>query len=213
MPLGDLETSGWALVDGVSSREQLLELSRTLGRPEPSPNGEMIKEIRVTKCSEARPGTQSALFGTGPFPLHTDTVFWPVPVRYVVLRAHGDIRRPTTVMAFDGLLQECGPRARALAEKSVWLAGTTSRRFYCSLRFRNRASIGWRYDSDLMCPVNQAAKVLHEEFRPVVCAGHGISIHWSDGVALVLSNWNALHGRGPEPRDEGTRVLERVYVR
>ena len=213
MPLAGLETCGWALVDGISSCEQLLELASTLGRPEPSPNGEMIKEIRVKNSDDAPPGSQSALFGTGRFPLHTDTVFWPVPVRYVVLRAYGDTRRPTTVMAFDDLLQKCGSRAHALAERSVWVAGTTSRRFYCSLRFRDRGSIGWRYDSDLMVPVNSAAEMLHEELRSLVCSEHAHSIRWSEDKALVLSNWTALHGRGPGPDDEDTRVIERIYVR
>ena len=116
MLLAELETCGWALVHGVSSREQLLELAKTFGLPEPSPNGEMIKEIRVTKSHDARPGSQSAIFGTGSFPLHTDTVLWPVPVRYVLLRAYGDIRRPTTVMAFAELLEQCGSHAHRLAE-------------------------------------------------------------------------------------------------
>jgi hypothetical protein len=213
MPLADLGTRGWALVDGVSSREDLLELAKALGHPEPTPNGETVKEIRVTKANEARPGTQSALFGIGRFPLHTDTVFWPVPVRYVVLRAQGDTRRPTTVMAFEDLLQKCGSGARALVERSVWIAGTSSRRFYCSLRFRERGSIGWRYDGDFMSPFNDAARVLHEELRPLVSSAHAHSIRWSEDVALVVCNWTTLHGRGPRPDDEGTRVIERIYVR
>ena len=213
MHLAELNTSGWACVAGVSSRAELLELGRALGCPVPGPNGEMVKEIRVTPAAEAPPDSQSSIYGTGPFPLHTDTVFWPVPVRYVILRARGDTRRPTTAMGFAHLFRECGASFSALSEKSVWLVRTKSKRFYCSLRFRHGHSVGWRYDGDLMSPANDAAIEVDRVLRPLVASGRGDCIDWSGDIAVVLSNWNALHGRGPEPHQEGIRVIERLYVR
>ena len=209
----EFDISGWTLVDGVSSKAELLELGRALGCPVPSPNGEMVKEIRVAPTTKAPPGSQSSIYGTGPFPLHTDTVFWPVPVRYVILRAHGDTRRPTTLMSFSNLLLKCDARFSVLAEKSVWIVGTKSKRFYCSLRFRHGDLVGWRYDSDLMSPANAAAIEVEKVLRPLVAGGHTDFINWSNNTAVVLSNWNVLHGRGPEPRDEGIRIIERLYVR
>jgi len=213
MQLPELNAAGWTLVDGVSSSAELLELGRAIGCPVPTPNGELVKEIRVTPAAQAPSGTQSAIYGTGPFPLHTDTVFWPVPVRYVILRAHGDTRRPTTVMGFERLLQECGSRVSALAERSVWVVGGKGKRFYCSLRFRHGDSIGWRYDADLMSPANDAAVEVDKVLRPVVTHEVTDCIEWNCAVAVVLSNWNVLHGRGPDPGKEGTRVVERLYVR
>jgi alpha-ketoglutarate-dependent taurine dioxygenase len=213
MLFDELNTSGWAFVKGISSRAELFELGRAIGVPVPSPNGEVVKEIRVTAASEAPPGSQSSLYGTGPFPLHTDTVFWPVPVRYVVLRAHGDLRRPTTVMPFSRFLQELNASFSTLMERSVWLAGTKSRRFYCSLRFRHGDSIGWRYDADLMSPVNNAAVEVDRALRPLVTAGQADCINWSADIAVVLSNWSVLHGRGSGPCEEGARIIERLYVR
>ena len=213
MQVAELNTRGWTLVDGISSHSELLKLGRTLGHPVPGPNGEMVKEIRVTPAAEALPGSQSSLFGTGPFPLHTDTVFWPVPVRYVILRARGDTRRPTTVMGFSHLLSECGARFSVLADRSVWRAGTESNRFYCSFRFRHGNSVGWRYDANLMSPANDAAIEVERVLRPFVAGEHTDRINWSGDVAVVLSNWNVLHGRGPEPDNEGDRFIERLYVR
>ncbi len=213
MHFADLDRTGWAYIDGISSRGALLELGRALGCPVPSPKGEMIKEIRVTPASKALPGSQSSIYGTGPFPLHTDTVFWPVPVRYVILRAYGDTRRPTTVMDFAQVFRECGPGFLAQVENSVWLVGTNSARFYCSLRFRHGHSVGWRYDADCMFPANSAAVEVNRVLRPLVANGCGNSINWSGDRAVILSNWCVLHGRGPEPDDEGTRIIERLYVR
>jgi len=213
MHFADLNLCGWTRIDGVSSRAELLALGEALGCPVPSPNGEMVKEIRVTTAHEAPLGSQSSIYGTGPFPLHTDTVFWPVPVRYVILREIGDTRRLTTVMGFSQLFRECGAAFSVLAEKSVWIVGTGSKRFYCSLGFRHARSVGWRYDADLMSPANNAAIEVDRVLRPLVASGGGESINWSGDMAVVLSNWNVLHGRGPQPPDEGMRIIERLYVR
>ncbi len=209
----ELKEIGWTLVEGVASQEDLLELGRAVGRPVPSPNGELVKEIRRTSADEAPPGSQSSIYGTGPFPLHTDTAFWPIPARYVILRGHGDTRRPTTVTGFSDLLRDYDDDFFALADESVWIVKTSTTCCYCSLRFRNDDSIGWRYDADLMLPANDAAKSVNSVLRRLVFTGSTDEIKWSGTAAAVISNWCALHGRGPEPPDEGVRIIERLYVR
>ena len=199
MNLTELKTKGWTLVDGVSSHAEILELGKAIGCPVPAPNGELVKEIRRTPANEAPPGSQSSIYGSGPFPLHTDTVFWPVPVRYVILRGHGDTRRPTTVKSFSDLVRECDTRFHSLVERSVWLVGTSPKRFYCSLKFRHRDSFGWRYDADLMSPANDSAIRVDRVLRPLVTSEKVEYINWSGNTAVVLSNWIVLHGRGPQP--------------
>jgi alpha-ketoglutarate-dependent taurine dioxygenase len=211
--LEELQTKGWTLVDGISSQVELLELGRALGCPVPAPNGEFVKEIRRIPADKAPAGSQSSIYGTGFFPLHTDTVFWPLPVRYVLLRCYGDTRRPTTVMSFSNLLRECDAQFYVFAQRSVWLVGAGSKRFYCSLQFREGDLSGWRYDFDLMSPANDAAVQVDRVLRPLVIGDKVDSITWSDNTAVVLSNWTTLHGRGSEPPDEGIRVIERLYVR
>ena len=213
MDLHKLHTSGWTFVDGVSSGADLLELGRAIGSPLPSPNGEMVRELRPTRAADAIPGSQSATYGTGAFPLHTDTVFWPIPVRYVILRAYGDTRRPTTVLSFAHLFHEFGASFQLLAEESVWLVRGKPQDFYCSLRFRTGELAGWRYDCDCMSPANPAAVEVDKLLRPFVISAPTDCIEWSGQMAVVLSNWSVLHGRGPAPPDEGLRVVERLYVR
>lgn len=212
MDLAELQFQGWMLVDGVSAKEDLLELGRTLGSPVPAPNGELVKEIRPIPPDEAPRGSQSAIYGVGSFPLHTDTVFWPMPARYVLLRGYGDTRRPTTVKRFSDLLRECHPRIHKLAASSVWLVRAGPKSFYCSLAFRHGDVVGWRYDADIMVPANDAAMQLHKAMRQLVTS-EGDSITWSGNVAAVICNWVSLHGRGPQPPDEGIRVVQRLYVR
>jgi hypothetical protein len=208
----ELEEFGWACVPGIYSRSKLLELARSLGRPIASPSGELVKELVPKSREKARRGTLSETHDVGPFPLHTDTAFWPVPSRFLVLRAHGDIRRCTTVLSFADLFREAASEECDLAERSVWLVHASSRKFYCSMKFRARNVIGWRYDEQCMNPVNEAACKTKEMLGPRLTHSGIECIHWTDDLALVLSNWKVLHGRGPSPPDENCRILDRVCV-
>jgi hypothetical protein len=64
-----------------------------------------------------------------------------------------------------------------------------------------------------MAPANAAA----QETEEFICAGLFKAavqqVQWSDGAAIVIANWQALHGRGPEPWQEEERILQRIYVR
>ena len=213
MDLTELNTRGWMLVDGVSSQADLLELGKALGSPVRTPNGELVKEIRRVPRDEAPPGSQSAIYGAGLFPLHTDTVFWPLPVRYVILRGYGDTRRVTTVKRFSELVRNCDAQFHVCARNSVWIVHAGSKSFYCSMQFHNGDSHGWRYDADLMVPANNEAVHVGRVLRPLVTNEVDESITWSGDKAVVFSNWITLHGRGPQPKDEGIRVIERLYVR
>lgn len=213
MDMCELQTKGWTLVDGISSQTEMLELGKALGSPVLTPNGELVKEIRRIPAREAPPGSQSSIYGTGRFPLHTDTVFWPTPVRYVILRGYGDTRRPTTVMTFADVVRERHSRFHSLLQESVWLVTAGKKGFYCSLKFRHEGLVGWRYDADLMTPANEAATVVHAVLRELVTREDAGTIGWSGRTAAVLCNWTTLHGRGPEPANEGVRVIERLYVR
>jgi hypothetical protein len=63
-----------------------------------------------------------------------------------------------------------------------------------------------------MSPANNSATKIREMLGPLLSRDHMECITWKDDLAVVLSNWEVLHGRGPSPLDEGTRILERIYV-
>ncbi len=213
MDISPLHENGWMLVDGISSTTDLLDLAKEIGSPVKAPNGEIIKEIRRKTKEMATTESQSALYGAGRFPLHTDTVFWALPVKFVILRAYGDVRRHTTVRRFDNFLNNLGDGFNALADRSVWYVGPKSNRIYCSIRFKIGDSFGWRYDADLMTPANEAAHEVNTILKPLAFAEDVEGILWSGSNAAIISNWKTLHGRGPQPKDEGNRVIERIYVR
>ena len=207
-----LETRGWVRVPDISHRAALVELANSIGLPVSSPSGEVVRELR-TDGGPAKPNTFSAIYGRSAFPLHTDTAFWPVPARYVVLRAYGDTRRCTVVQTFENLLNHCHKRASSLAAESLWLSQNDRSRFYCSMKGQVGTNVAWRYDHNCMSPVNRGALELRELLDARLSSCPTESIDWSGKEAAILANWRVLHGRGPAPCGEGPRILERIYVR
>jgi hypothetical protein len=208
----ELEARGWTRVPAIDSRDALLGLARSIGVPLPAPTGELVKRIPVTSASHAKRRTLSAAHGSEEFPLHTDTAFWPVPARYVVLRAVGDLRRYTTIRSFEHLFNAGRDSLLDLVKGSVWVVRTPSTSFYSGMNFHTSSGVGWRYDHTCMFPANRLASVIRERLDFHIARDRGDPIVYAPYDAIVISNWTALHGRGPAPAAEGLRVLERVYV-
>lgn len=73
--LETVQDRGWAFIAGVTGSSELLSLAMTLGKPVANARHELISVLQVAASADARPLTFSAAFGTGAFPLHTDTAF------------------------------------------------------------------------------------------------------------------------------------------
>ena len=212
LDLIELQAQGWTVVEDINTEGALLDLGHYIGTPVHTPNGELVKKIRRQSKDTAPPRSQSSLYGEGPFPLHTDTVFWPLPVRYILLRGYGDTRRQTTIQSFKDLLSNCDKTIQTKLKESVWQVIAGPKPFYCSLYFHHGHEFGWRYDFDLMTPANAAAKYINDILKPLAAADGIPGIEWSGDQAVILDNWHVLHGRGPQPPNEGIRIIERLYV-
>jgi hypothetical protein len=80
------------------------------------------------------------------------------------------------------------------------------------MKFSVSGQVGFRYDNQCMHPANSAAFLIREALEPLLSYDRGEDINWKHDVAVVVSNWQALHARGPSPLNEESRTLERVYV-
>jgi alpha-ketoglutarate-dependent taurine dioxygenase len=80
------------------------------------------------------------------------------------------------------------------------------------MRFRHEKDPGWRYDEHCMVPVNEAATIAHAELPQMLARCEVHEIDWSGNLALIIDNWQTLHGRGEEPPAEQLRILQRIYV-
>lgn len=198
---------------GVNGGPDLLQLAMSLGKPVENARHQLISELRVVPSTEARPLTLSAIFGTGIFPLHTDTAFWPTPARFLVMLAEGDIRRTTTICPIRKILDSGDINIVNLIEKSVWIARGEGRSRYAlmTLETKNVRS-GVRFDRQCMKPANASAMKVAAYFDMNDYAFSAERVEWRSQTAVVISNWYALHGRGPQPANEQQRIIRRIYV-
>jgi alpha-ketoglutarate-dependent taurine dioxygenase len=207
-----VETLGRELVSGVATSQELLALANTLGRPIPSPSGQVLKEIQPRCVSDASPQTMSSLHGKGPFPLHTDTAFWHRPCRFTVMRVVGDYRRSTILLPFSRLTDTLGQEFSTVASRSIFLVHSSAGSFYASVRSKVGADVCWRYDLACMTPANAAAHRTRQMLDSISDHVPPETVEWDQSTALIVDNWMSLHGRGPEPAGETTRILQRIYV-
>lgn len=213
MQLRKLEENGWIIMNDISSRAQMLDLACSLGTPISAPTGELVKILTPRESNEGPQNSFTATFGKGVFPFHTDTAFWGIPARYVVLRVLGDTRRPTLLLDLDHLWGSLETHERTHLQRSIWLVPTAGTRMYCSLKFSLEGRTVWRYDPHLMRPANSHASLsVGILTRYIERGAETVHVQWQVGNCLILDNWRCLHARGPEPQGEHSRAIERVYV-
>lgn len=206
-----LRETGWASVQGITRIDDLVDIARSLGRPIPG-RGEVVRRLTPTPASAARRGTFSARFGEGAFPAHTDTAFWGTPARYLVMYVTGDTRRHTTLLPFQSVCDAITADLRKELRRSVWVTSPSSGGIYCSMRFMVGGRSGWRWDSNVMRPANDAAHRLIDHLDPIIMTLPNTCFMWKPGTVLVVDNWRMLHGRAQRPDAEAQRELYRVYV-
>lgn len=205
---------GWGVLPRLHSPADLLEVASQFGTPLRAPTGETEKVLVPRTCPVPLRMNLSQLYGTGFFPFHSDTAFWPMPCRYLVMRATGDVRRSTLLLDFPALLMSLGTDVHRDARRAVWRTASFASGIYCSTYFANGENRGWRYDADVMRPVNSAARRLAAILATfLITPPESIAVDWSSVSSLVVDNWRCLHARAAAPPNEAPRFLSRIYVR
>lgn len=211
--LPGLKETGWAVVDGVETTSDMLNVACGLGRPLRAPTGELIKALTPIDPHKARPGTLSAECGLDAFPFHTDTAFWPRPTRYVVMRVVGDQRRSTKLLHFEHVWLALGRPAKTDVLRSVWRIEPAKGGIYCSMNFSAGSSRGWRFDSKVMKPTNASSRRALENLACAIRdSREKVDVSWETTSCLVIDNWHVLHARGAALDGECGRKMYRIYV-
>lgn len=196
--------------DSICSEAEFVEFAKCFGNPIPLADGLVVKTLRVSPSGEAKSNTLSERFGTGAFPFHTDTAFWPRPARLVLLRAvGGDLRRPTMLIPFSSIV---GAFAPIQLRQGAWLCDTGHRKTYTTMYFEQGGLSGLRYDPNCMVPANKAAREVDEVLRPSCFDIMGELVEWCPNRVAVVPNWTYLHARGASGSDDLDRLIERIYI-
>lgn len=205
-----LRRDGFVEVEGVESEEHLIEIARSVGKVLPNPNGSVISKVRANNGDYARQGTFSHSYGLSPLPLHTDTAFNSLPVRYLIFGMLKPSEASTRHINIDHVLEGSSKNLLKLARESIYLLETFEQANYTSAIFSNNATTGFRYDSNIMTPANKSAKQFDLELAEAIENIGSKEVCWSGNKALILDNWKCLHGRSKVV--ECDREILRVYL-
>ncbi len=208
----ELERTGWVQIDGVESKSDLLSIASDIGIIKPHPNGESIFCLTPSNGTTAVKGTFSNVFGYSEFPLHSDTAFWDIPARYLVLGMIDQSNCDTHVVSTTDIFNKLGNEVSKLAKKSIYMIDTIEGKKYASLYFSHNSKTGFKFDANCMKPVNRDAKLFHSKITESFSDLKTTHISWSGNKAIVLDNWNTLHGRRSVSDTEKNRQLFRVYT-
>lgn len=208
-----VQEQGWATIETDGTEGSLLRIAKSFGSPVPSrASVPLISRVTPTPTKDARPGTMSSTFGTGAFPLHTDTAHWSTPARYVILRSIGVSHERPTLLARSELLWST-PKNKSLAQRSIWTVRGPAGKFYCSMLFAACRDSGVRLDLCCMHPLNHSARAITYSIQDTPPSDRQTEVRWRLNLALIIDNWKMLHGRGSSSTpDVNARILERVLI-
>jgi alpha-ketoglutarate-dependent taurine dioxygenase len=207
----ELEEKGWVEIDTKLSDDGLLSLAETFGKILPHPNGKNIDIIIPKKSEQAIQHSFSYRFGFNSFPLHSDTSFWTIPARYILLTCENTSKTATTIITFKQVLEKLNKEDLIDLEQAIYLVKIKNKTFFSKLKQQFGNQICYRYDSSTMKPLNKHAKKIEERLNEVFESLNVTKINWNSNKIIILDNWQTLHGREPI-REDLDRKLKKIYI-
>lgn len=204
-----LDKNGWVVFDNPNEDEVLLKISKKFGQIIMHPNGKLIDYLTPKEKTEAIKNTFSHKYGFEKFPFHTDTAFWNIPARYVLMSSKDIGLTETLVLTLESVSQ-LNTEEISILDKSIFLVKTNQSNFYCSLISRQNGNQILRYDPNSMKAINSYAKKAIMIIENIVENSQIHRINWNKPKILIIDNWKTLHTRSSIIDKE--RILKRIYI-
>ena len=201
------------IVEECDSVESFLSLAKSLGEIIPHPNGEVYDVIIANDGVNAKTGSFSQNFGFAEFPLHTDTAFWAIPARFLIMWSPEASTTSTTILSWRDIVDAFSESEKKIINDAIFKVHTYESVNYRGLKFSSPLGNGFRFDPNIMTPANEQGGKFIEIFHEVIRGMNLINFNWSGSNALVLNNWNMLHGRSKVENKHEIRKIFRAYVR
>ena len=206
-----LKMKGLVEVEGVSNEQDIVDLAISLGQLRTHPNGERIYTLKPSDGEQSLDGTFSRVHGYSAFPIHTDTAFWSLPARYIIMAMKATSECGTSFLSLAMQREDFKKEIYELAKKSVFILKNFEGARYVSAYIKCKKNEGIRFDPNCMSPKNKEASLFRDKIIELTTRDIGI-VKWTGNKALIIDNWSVLHGREAVPHEEENRTLSRIYV-
>jgi len=118
----------------------------------------------------------------------------------------------TFILSVSSIISSLSEAALKSLKTATYMVDTIEGKKYTSVLFKENGVSGFRFDLSCMVPVNNDAKYLHKELLALFKEMNVESIRWTGNKAVVIDNWNVLHGRRNISNTEQKRQLMRIYT-
>ena len=204
-----LREQGFAVFDTDTSDESLLKIASMFGVVVPGDRGDLVQPLLAQEKGRGCFGSFTYKVGYEAFPWHTDTAYWEVPVRYLMLTSKKSSPCATLARTFESLASNIDD-FNYLAERSVYLLNIPGKRRMLTPVIKEHGEIGFRFDFHIYKPMNEEAKILSDLMQEQL-SKESQRIVWTGNNVLVLDNWRLIHAREDASQDKN-RFLKRVYI-
>nr|WP_199001847.1 TauD/TfdA family dioxygenase [Flavobacterium sp. ASV13] len=207
-----LNSKGWIEFNSMTDDGTLIKISKSLGKVLKHPNGNDIEYLKPKHKKDSVKNTFSYNYEFERFPLHTDTAFWEIPAKFVLLSSNELSHTATTIIAYEDIYKSLSISEISEIKKSIFIVKTATKNFYTSFINKYLDDNFIRFDSNCMKPVNKSAKITLEIIEDKLVKIPVRNITWDKPKVIIFDNWKVLHGREAVKTDEH-RILKRIYIK
>ena len=201
--------NGFVVFDIDKSHTELPVLASMFGRVLPGDNGDIVQTLKAQERGNGSYGSFTYIVGYDSFPWHTDTAYWEIPTRYLMLTSDKSSPCATTIRTFDSLEKHI-PDFTYLMERAVYLLDIAGKRKYLSPLMNKGANIGYRLDLHIYKPMNEEAQLLSSLVQDELNKKCD-RVLWTGENVAVIDNWHVIHSRESAHQDK-SRILKRLYI-
>ena len=213
--LDAVKKNGWIEITEINTIKDAMNLAMQCGKIVPHPCGKLIKKLSPKNKKNGIKNTLSWIHGYSEFPLHTDTAYWTVPVRFVLLTTYNSNSVETTILKTRKLIEKLDFQTINNMKKSIFLTKSPYGSFYSSFEFKQDSESGFRFDASCMKPYNKYSEKFFEDFISATKDDTEYeTINWTPGKVLIVDNWKVMHGRKSIKKlSNRNRTLYRIYIK
>ncbi|MBR5352378.1 MAG: TauD/TfdA family dioxygenase [Bacteroidales bacterium] len=204
-----LNKQGYVIFNLENSEQNLLDIASLFGKIVPGDNGALVQQLLAQEKGNGSYGAFSYSVGFNQFPWHTDTAYWDIPIRYLMLASEKPSPCATLARTFDSLSSSIEDFLY-LSERAVYQLDIPGKRRVLTPIIRQKGMIGFKFDFHIYKPVNNEAKKLNElMLEQLKLDSHRIV--WLGNNVAIIDNWRVIHAREDAHNDK-KRILKRVYI-
>ena len=208
--LKELKEKGIVLLKRPKTENEILNLANSLGEIVPDNNGKVIQVLKAKQNGCGIFGSFSYEIGLKEFPWHTDTSFWDIPVRWLLLFSKNPSACTTNYLKLENILRD-KEKFKHLAHAAIFKLRLPTSIFLMPFLFNKNYECGYRYDQHIMAPFNKAAFELDKCIREGLEECRYNKIKWTGENMAIIDNWKGIHNRS-DCSNYPDRELTRIYI-